>query len=252
MSCSPCIERLNGKVPQKTTRLAVFDFVRGHDDRVVRYPPPSLLCHSLGNLERLTMSSSWSIDGIVIAGYACVRSNSFLRRSASHFRCRPDIHQELPTPSLHPPRPSFDILENVTRDRVIADGKDYKTARCKVHIPHRLRLPRSSYPIRLFHAMVFGAVDDVGGHERYLCIYRRPEYIAIVYLSCSRLDTGKHGFPIPSYLLFAWRVPRLHTFLVLPRPSADWNMISKTQESSPSMSVCSSARPSHASLCIYS
>ncbi|KAF9654326.1 hypothetical protein BDM02DRAFT_3106658 [Thelephora ganbajun] len=39
--------------------------------------------------------------------------------------------KKYPTPSLHPSRPSFDTLEDMTRDCMMVDSKDYRTARRK-------------------------------------------------------------------------------------------------------------------------
>jgi len=103
-------------------RLAGCLFLELHNRRAILSESPcvSLINRCLGNPATRTFmawSSSWA-NGTAITCYDSVRKPT----------------KKHPAPSSHPSRPSFDTLENMTRECMMADGKDYRAARREVRI----------------------------------------------------------------------------------------------------------------------
>jgi len=71
----------------------------------------------------------------ILSALVCARFLSYIVQHLSFPAVRTSIKQ-YPLPSPHPSLPSFNTLEDMTRDCMVADGKDYRTARCKVRVSH--------------------------------------------------------------------------------------------------------------------
>ena len=96
-----------------------------------------------------SQESGGSVNGVVYKVGKFYRDR-FIRLCAFHFtyviRCLNFLAVRTttttyPTPSLHPSPPSFDTLDDMNRDCMMADGTDYQTARRKVRIPIHYAFP---------------------------------------------------------------------------------------------------------------